>query len=193
MSASELERIVDTKRIFMSCLVPLVLVGCSKGVGENGASSDTLQIATSTTIMNETTTLVTIDPYANEDLVWIADTCEAEQKNYELLMDVSRTADNPEIAGQELDFLDGDAVKVAIGDYYDAWNDLDEALQTVGKSSLGLSARENAGLGHFASLPTKAYYPHVQNEMLKWFYPLDKIQIPHEDVAHYCLMLPPRP
>ena len=40
MSASELERIVDIKRIFMSCLVPLVLVGCSKGIGENGASSD---------------------------------------------------------------------------------------------------------------------------------------------------------
>ena len=181
---------MDIKRIFMSCLVPLVLVGCSKGIGENGASSDASEIPTSTSLLNGTTTLVSIDPYANEDLVWIADTCEAEQKTYGFMIDASRTADNPDIAGQELDFLDFEAVKSVIKNWQNAWNDLNLALQTVGQTALGLSARENAGLGYDGRTPGIMFY---YSNSSKWFYPLNLAQEDHEDVAHYCSMLPPRP
>jgi hypothetical protein len=175
-------------KISLAIYFLLLSSGCSSTI-TNDADGSPVVATLEEQILGMSTTTEAANPYDNEDLVWIGDTCDAEQQSFRQLENASKYGDNPDLIGDELDSFDGPQALELAKKWINSIDEVYLALTTVGDYTLDLSARESAQMTEFRKL-----VPNIQTYGYWgdfWNLSLNEVRASHKELEIYCSMLPP--
>ena len=121
------------------------------------------------------------DPYNNPDMAWMGDACENEKRLLGQIFEASEISD-----GFFSNYGDNTYALQILKDWTGAMDDAIAAFQTVGPQTLNMTSKETFYLGELTvpSTRTRSY--------TGWYMALDLITNAHNQLASYCVMLPPR-
>jgi hypothetical protein len=179
------QKFIQILGIFVLSLFPISCQGSNDNSNVEG--SPVRPVTTPQTSELSPSTIAPV-PFDNEDLVWIGQSCLTENEYFQRLIKLSKTADNPDMSGEELDYWDGPLALEIAKKWLNAIDEVFLALSTVGDHTLDLSSREIAHMGDFRTLaPDIVMYGYWGDY---WSFSLSELQNSHEELLVYCSKLP---